>query len=114
MEWVLAVVALLGWAGLAMTVAARTRVERHLSEAVAAVAARLGADQPPSPDDLARTVARVDRAATGALEKVASAERLSDALAAVLGEIPLGVVVSDQAGEVLFRNSAADRLLGTR
>ena len=114
-EPVLAVVALLGWGTGAGALVAWFRTERRLRADLAAVVARLSPEAEASPDDdLARLTGRLDRAAEVALARARAAEGLSDALGAVLGEIPLGVVVSDVEGEVLFRNGAADRLLGTR
>jgi two-component system sensor histidine kinase SenX3 len=114
-EVLLAALALLGWAGAAWAVLGRHQSERRLRAQLEAVTARLAPGAEARSDhDVVRVAARLDRAATDALARLEAAKALSDALAAVLGEIPLGVVISDAEGEVLFRNAAADHLLGTR
>ncbi|MGQ0519864.1 MAG: sensor histidine kinase [Actinomycetota bacterium] len=92
MELLLAGVALLGCGTAAWALAQRSNTEKRLRRELAALT-------------------RVTRAGA---ERADEAERLAGALAGVLGEIPLGVVVSTPDGDVLFRNAAADRLLGTR
>ena len=109
------VLALAGWAGAAWAVMARSRAEGRLRQDLAAVIAKLAPTVSVAPaDDLPRVASRLDRAASAALDRLQAAERLSAALTTVLGEIPLGVVISDVEGNLLFRNGAADHLLGTR
>ncbi|MDQ4096473.1 MAG: hypothetical protein M3144_01195, partial [Actinomycetota bacterium] len=116
MELLLAGLALAGWVAVGGTVLARQRVGQRLRRDLEAVTAGLRSDDQPAsaPPNVAGAMAALQRAAGAAVARAEDAERLAAALGSVLGQIPLGVVVSGPDGELLFRNDAADRLLGTR
>lgn len=115
MQLLIAGVAVLAVATAAWLVVDRARTARRVQAELAAVVERLSPGEPAAPgNDLARVLPRLSRAAGAAIERAEGAEHLAGALSAVLEGIPLGVVVSDLDGDVLFRNSAADELLGTR
>ncbi len=97
----------LGWLALR-----QARGQRLLREELLAIAARLEpADDEPPP---ASAVAYLSRAATSAVDRSLEALHLARSLGGALEALPLGVVVTADDGRVLFRNEAADQLLGTR
>ena len=114
MELLLAGLALAGWTAATWAAVARWRAEGRLRRDLDSVIALLAPDGPSHPPGSPATVPGLHRAAGTAVARAQEAERLAGALAGVLGEVPLGVVVSGRDGEMLFRNAAADRLLGTR
>ncbi|HET7489913.1 MAG TPA: ATP-binding protein [Acidimicrobiales bacterium] len=102
---------------VAMAVQGRRRAnqERRQREAVLAVAARLEPHEgEPLAGDLDAAIAYLGRAATAAVDRSLDALSLARSLGDALEAVPLGVVVTAPDGRVLFRNEAADVLLGTR
>ncbi|MBW3556143.1 MAG: two-component sensor histidine kinase [Actinobacteria bacterium] len=115
MRLLLAGVALVACAGAAWLALQRVRVERRLREALAAVVGRLEPGEAPDvAGNLSQALAQLRRAADASVERMAASGRLSLALSGALDAVPLGVVITDRAGETLFRNQAADSLLGRR
>ena len=109
-----------GLAALACVALWRLRVhqrrrDRQLAEQVMAVAAQL---EPPSAEPLSpsldEALAYLSRAATASVDRSLDAMSLARSLGGALEALPLGVVVTAPDGRVLFRNGAADALLGTR
>ena len=97
-----------------VAVTARRRDRRRLEERIRAIAARLdpGADR--GGDGVDAAVARLERAANASMAATEEADASRRSLAGALEALPLGVVVTGPDGRVVFRNEAADVLLGTR
>ena len=91
------------------------RREQQWAEQMMAVAAKL---EPPTAEPLFPSLddalAYLDRAATASVDRSLDAMSLARSLGGALEALPLGVVVTAPDGRVLFRNDAADALLGTR
>ncbi len=105
----LAVVLLLG--GTAWELTRR----RSLRERLGAIAAKLGED--PSTISSPRTedvVGRLERAADRAAETVSESSSDAIRLRRALDAMPQGVVICNDNGEVVFRNSRAEALVGGR
>lgn len=109
-----------GLAALACVALWRLRVhqrrrDRQLAEQVMAVAAQL---EPPSAEPLSpnldEALSYLSRAATASVDRSLDAMSLARSLGGALEALPLGVVVTAPDNRVLFRNGAADALLGTR
>jgi len=108
-------VAVLASLGLLVLWARHARAERRLRERLLAVAARLEPPQAePRSYDLESVTAYLSRAATASVDRSLDALGLARSLAGALEALPLGVVVTGPDHAVLFRNEAADALLGTR
>ena len=91
-----------------------TRRERRIGDGLRALAARLGDPSAPAGGDVDAALAVVARAAEAVLGRARESRHLARSMAGALESLPLGVVVSAPGGEIVFRNSAADALLGTR
>src|ERR1700730_8924710 len=63
---------------------------------------------------LEELVAHLERAAEGAGRRLDDLESTNRQLIAALGEVAPGVVVSDQAGAVVYRNTQAAMFVGAR
>ena len=115
MEPLAAGVALVAVTCVVWLLAARREASRRLGRRLAELEARLAARQSPErsggePDE---ELARLARAVEGVLASLARARRLAGSLTMALDAVPLGVVVADQKGQVLFRNQAAVSLIGS-
>jgi len=100
---------------LAAVLVRQARRARVLRTELLDIAARLEPDQAePSGQGDAGVVAYLSRAASSAVERALDAMGLARSLGGALESLPLGVVVTGPDGGVLFRNEAADQLLGTR
>ena len=111
----LAGVAVLACAAAAWFAYQRRQAERRFHHEILAVIAQLAPGEPASTDaDVPRLLALLRRAAAGAAERTAQAELLVAVLSGALESVPLGVVITARDGDEVFRNRAADALLGTR
>jgi two-component system sensor histidine kinase SenX3 len=61
---------------------------------------------------LERTLSRLERAVEAAMAKVGDAKQAEDRMELSLAIVPEGVVVCDEAGEVVYRNDQAERIIG--
>ena len=100
-------------AGLAFALLRSRRSIRSGRTRLADLATRLGASDEPA-GDLATALRRLDQAAAGALAGAEEQRRLAAALGSALDAMPLGVVVADGRGEILFRNESAATLFAAR
>ena len=115
MQLLLGCVAVLAWVAMGWLMLRQARRERGFQEELCLVAADLDPAPPDPPaEDLGAEIARVSRAATAAVGRSLEASSLARSLGGALEALPLGVVVTAHDGRVLFRNEAADELLGTR
>jgi two-component system sensor histidine kinase SenX3 len=60
---------------------------------------------------LERTMSRLERAVESAMGKIGDATQAEDRMELALAIVPEGVVVCDEAGEVVYRNDQADRIM---
>lgn len=115
MQLLFGCVAALACGGLVWLTLRQARRARTLRADLLGLAARLEPLQPePTADDVDGAMAYLSRAAAGAVDQSLEALRLARSLGGALEVLPLGVVVTAPGGRVLFRNDAADSLLGTR
>ena len=115
MQLLFGCVAVLACGGLCWLTLRRARSERSLRQELLAVASRLEPSRPePKAGDAGSAMAYLSNAANEAIDRSLDALHLARSLAGALEALPLGVVVTAQDGRVLFRNEAADVLLGTR
>ena len=91
----------------------RRRARRELLDQIGRLAARLDPEGP-EPLDASHALDRLRRRADDLAARAAGAESLAALTSAVLDEMPLGVMIADAGGEVLFRNSSAAHLAGDR
>ncbi len=99
-----------GLAGLQLSCRRSTRqATAHLAELTAHLDGR---SQPAA--DRSTVLRRLDRAVEEALARNAEERRLAESLGAALDVLPLGVVIADQHGRVLFRNQSAAALFAAR
>ncbi len=95
-------------------IAAR-RGRRSLRQRLQALASRLGADTPPrEQSDLEDVLVHVERATDRAAEAVAEASAEAIRLRRALDTLHQAVIVTDERGEMVFRNSRAVALMGGR
>ena len=91
------------------------RGRRGLRQRLQALASRLGADVPPKePRDVEDVLIYVERATDRAAEAVAEASSEAIRLRRALDTLPQAVIVTDERGETVFRNSKAVALVGSR
>ncbi|MGA3354018.1 MAG: ATP-binding protein [Acidimicrobiales bacterium] len=86
-----------------------------LRQRLQALASRLGADAPPrDAPDLEDILVHVERATDRAAEAVAEASSEAIRLRRALDTLPQAVLVTDERGDTVFRNSKAVALIGSR
>jgi two-component system sensor histidine kinase SenX3 len=93
--------------------------DRHkshgLRQRLQALGARLGADAPPGdPNDIEDVLVHVERATDRAAEAVTEASSEAIRLRRALDTLPQAVLVTDERGDTVFRNSKAVALIGSR
>jgi two-component system, OmpR family, sensor histidine kinase SenX3 len=111
---VIAAVVVLVLLSVTAVLAAR-RGRRGLRQRLQALASRLGADTPTKePRDLEEVLIYVERATDRATEAVAEASAEAIRLRRALDTLPQAVIVTDERGETVFRNSKAVALMGSR
>ncbi|MDP9386502.1 MAG: HAMP domain-containing histidine kinase, partial [Actinomycetota bacterium] len=98
-------------AALVLALWLTARRARSVTHRLAVVATRLDLPGAASEDDR-DSVTRLERLAQAAVLRVSDADARADRLAGVLGELPQGVVVCDERGEVVYRNEQAGALEG--
>jgi two-component system, OmpR family, sensor histidine kinase SenX3 len=91
------------------------RGRRALRQRLLALAARLGADDPGTePRQIEDAIGHLERATDRAAEAVAEASSDAIRLRRALDALPQAVIVSDEHGELVFRNSRAISLMASR
>ena len=91
------------------------RNSRSLRQRLQALAARLGADPPPKETHgVEEALVHLERATDHAAEAVAEASSEAIRLRRALDTLPQAVLVTDERGETVFRNSRAVALVGSR
>jgi two-component system sensor histidine kinase SenX3 len=86
-----------------------------LRQRLLALAARLGADDPAvEPRHIEDTLVHVERATDRAAEAVAEASSEAIRLRRALDALPQAVIIADEHGELVFRNSRAIALMSSR
>jgi two-component system sensor histidine kinase SenX3 len=114
LEAVIAGVVVLLLLGAAALLGAR-RGRRGLRQRLSALGSRLGGDAPSrEPRDLEEVLTHVERATDRAAEAVAEASAEAIRLRRALDSLPQAVIVTDERGETVFRNSKAVALMGSR
>ncbi len=114
LELVIAVVVVLALVATTALVTAR-RGSNSLRQRLQALASRLGADPPAKePTDLEDILVHVERATDRAAEAVAEASSEAIRLRRALDTLPQAVLVTDERGDTVFRNSKAVALIGSR
>jgi two-component system, OmpR family, sensor histidine kinase SenX3 len=101
--------------GIAASIVVLRADRRHVAARIVAVADRLDqeADAHPLPR-LHPVLAELERAAERALARADDDQADRDRLSQMLQELPIGVVVADELGEVVARNAIADRFADAR
>jgi two-component system sensor histidine kinase SenX3 len=113
LELVLAVVVVVVLMGV--TALTARRGSNSLRQRLQALASRLGADAPPKDaNDLEDVLVHVERATDRAAEAVAEASSEAIRLRRALDTLPQAVLVTDERGDTVFRNSKAVALIGSR
>ena len=98
-----------------LAMVARARAEQRAAARVEAVAARLDPEGASSGGlRLGAALSRLERAADATSGRSRAEVALAASLRGALEAVPLGVVVAGADGGVLFRNAAAEDVLGTR
>jgi two-component system sensor histidine kinase SenX3 len=87
---------------------------RGVQQRLLLVGARLGDHGGPNGQGLAGALTRLEHSADGAVEAVGAVTADGVRLRRALDSIPQGVVISDEEGQVVYRNSRASRVMGTR
>jgi two-component system sensor histidine kinase SenX3 len=114
LELVVAGVVVLALIAAATLVTAR-RGRRSLRQRLQALASRLGADAPAGDaNDLEDVLVHLERATDRAAEAVAEESSEAIRLRRALDTLPQAVLVTDERGETVFRNSRAVALIGSR
>lgn len=114
LELVAAVVVVIVIVTATALVSAR-RGRSGLRQRLQALASRLGADAPPrEPRDLEEVLVHLERATDRATEAVAESSSETIRLRRALDTLPQAVLVTDERGETVFRNSKAVALMGSR
>jgi two-component system sensor histidine kinase SenX3 len=91
------------------------RGNNGLRQRLQALASRLGADTPPKDaKDLEDVLVHIERATDRAAEAVAEASSEAIRLRRALDTLPQAVIVTDERGDTVFRNSKAVTLIGSR
>ncbi|HEV3213904.1 MAG TPA: ATP-binding protein [Acidimicrobiales bacterium] len=95
--------------------AGRRSGRRAIALRLSALGARLGADHPPADDGRVETALTYLEQVTGAAtEAVSETSAESIRLRRSLDTLPLGLVLCDESGTVVYRNEHADRLMTSR
>ena len=114
LDLVIAVVVVLVLMGATGLVTAR-RGNRSLRQRLQALGARLGADTPAGEaKGLEDVLVHVERATDRAAETVAEASSEAIRLRRALDTLPQAVLVTDERGDTVFRNTKAVALIGSR
>jgi two-component system sensor histidine kinase SenX3 len=114
LELVIAIVVVLGLIAATALVTAH-RGSRSLRQRLQALASRLGADAPPKEaQDLEDVLVQVERATDRATEAVAESSSEAIRLRRALDALPQAVLVTDERGDTVFRNTKAVALIGSR
>jgi two-component system sensor histidine kinase SenX3 len=114
LELVIVVVVVVGLVIATALVTAR-RGTRSLRQRLQALGSRLGADaQPRDVQDLEDILVHVERATDRAAEAVAESSSEAIRLRRALDTLPQAVLVTDERGDTVFRNSKAVALIGSR
>ena len=87
---------------------------RRLRQRLLLVGSKLGANGSPNGAGLAGTLARLEHSADGAAQAASAVSSDGIRLRRALDSITQGVVISNEHGEVVFRNSRATKVIGTR
>jgi two-component system sensor histidine kinase SenX3 len=87
---------------------------RGMRQRLLLVGTRLGDQGDRHGPGLAGAIIRLEHSADGAVETMSAAAADGFRLRRALDAIPQGVVISDEQGEVVFRNSRASTVIGTR
>jgi two-component system sensor histidine kinase SenX3 len=87
---------------------------RGLRRRILLVGTRLGENGSPNGAGLTGALARLEHSADGAEEVISAVTSDGVRLRRALDSITQGVVISDEHGEVVFRNARAARVIGTR
>ena len=91
------------------------RGRRGLRQRLIALGSRLGADAPsPEPRDIEEILGYVERSTDQAAEAITEASAEAIRLRRALDTLPQAVIVTDERGETVFRNSKAVALMGSR
>ena len=107
---VLAVVALAALVVVAMLL----RAQRHAERRVTALASRLDLGVVESHRSLEAAITTLERVADASMLRIGDASLRADRFAEALARVPLGVVVCDDRGEVVFQNENASALMQSR
>jgi two-component system sensor histidine kinase SenX3 len=95
--------------------AGRRSGRRTLAQRLSALGARLGADHPPLDDGRVESALSYLEQVTGAAtEAVSETSAESIRLRRSLDTLPLGLVLCDESGTVVYRNEHADQLMTSR
>ena len=114
LELVITVVVVLALIAVTALVTVR-RGRRSLRQRLQALASRLGSDAPlREANDLEEVLIHLERATDRAAEAVAEASSEAIRLRRALDALPQAVLVTDERGETVFRNSKAVSLIGSR
>jgi two-component system sensor histidine kinase SenX3 len=114
LELVIAIVVVLALIASTALVTAR-RGSSSLRQRLQALTSRLGADTPAQEaKDLEDILVHVERATDRAAEAVAEASSEAIRLRRALDTLPQAVLVTDERGDTVFRNSKAVALIGSR
>jgi two-component system sensor histidine kinase SenX3 len=90
------------------------RGRRGLRQRILLVGTRLGENGSPNGAGLTGALARLEHSADGAAVAMSAVTSDGIRLRRALDSITQGVVISDEHGEVVFRNARAARVIGTR
>jgi len=114
LELVISIIVVLGLIAATALVTAH-RGSRSLRQRLQALASRLGADAPPKEaHELEDVLVQVERATDRAAEAVAESSSEAIRLRRALDTLPQAVLVTDERGDTVFRNSRAVALIGSR
>jgi two-component system, OmpR family, sensor histidine kinase SenX3 len=88
---------------------------RAIALRLSALGARLGAEQPPADDGQVETaLSYLERVTGAATEAVSETSAESIRLRRSLDTLPMGLVLCDESGTVVYRNEHADQLMTSR
>lgn len=110
MQVVLGVVALVALVALAMVL----RVQRHAERRVTALASRLDVAVVDPHRSLDRALTTLERVADASMLRIGDASLRADRFAEALARVPLGVVICEERGAVIFQNEHASTLMQSR
>lgn len=112
---VVIVVVVLGCIAVASFQMGTRRGRGAMRQRLLALASRLGADAPAAePRKIEETLGNLERATDRAAEAVAESSADAIRLRRALDRLPQAVVISDERGELVFRNSRAISLMASR